>query len=116
MLGGLAKGRKVKESGEGCQLRESAVPYGDHHEVENEDIGIQNAYFWNKYSEYRIINGISWPDPNFLRRNAIHAHKDRDIGTHDEFQNDVRNYLNFLRYINSRLPYPDDVYTPQEIE
>ena len=48
------------------------------------------------------------------RRNAIHAFKNRDIGTHDEFLADVRKYLNLLRYINSRLPYPDEMYIPQE--
>jgi len=58
----------------------------------------------------------NWIQKIQQRRNAIHAYKDRDIGTHDEFINDVRNYLNFLRYINSRLSYPDDVYAPQEIE
>ena len=58
----------------------------------------------------------NWIQKIQQRRNAIHAYKDRDIGSHDEFLDDVRNYLKFLRYINSRLPYPDDVYTPQEIE
>lgn len=51
ILCGLVKGRKVKEAGEGYQLREAAVPYGDQFEVENDDIGLQNAYFQNKYSE-----------------------------------------------------------------
>ena len=40
ILRGPVKGRKVKEAGEGYQLRESAVPYTDHFEVENEDIGL----------------------------------------------------------------------------
>ena len=48
------------------------------------------------------------------RRNAIHAFSDRDIGTHDEFVANVRNYLSLLRYINARLPYPDEMYVPQE--
>jgi hypothetical protein len=49
------------------------------------------------------------------RRNAVHAYKSRDIGTFDEFLVDVRRYLNFLRYINDRLPYPDDeIYKPRE--
>lgn len=65
---------------------------------------------WNKEPWDNWIQKIQ------QRRNAIHAYKDRDIGTHDEFLDDVRDYLNFLRYINSRLPYPDDVYIPQEIE
>lgn len=48
------------------------------------------------------------------QRNAIHAFKDRDIGTKEEFTNNIRIYLNILRYINYRLPYPDDVYAPKE--
>ncbi len=48
------------------------------------------------------------------RRNVIHAFKHRDIGTHDEFLADVRQYLNLLRYINGRLPYPDEMYVPRE--
>lgn len=46
------------------------------------------------------------------RRNAIHAFKDRPIGTADEFYKDVENYLLFLREINSRLPYPDAIIGP----
>lgn len=49
------------------------------------------------------------------RRNAIHAYRNRHIGTFDDFFNDVRRYLEFLRYINARLPYPDDVYIPREV-
>ncbi len=47
MLGGLARGRKVKKSGEGYHLREPFVPYGDHFEVEKGDIGPENTYSWN---------------------------------------------------------------------
>lgn len=48
------------------------------------------------------------------RRNAIHAFKDRNIGTKKEFFDNVRKYLIILRYINYRLPYPDDIYAPRE--
>lgn len=48
------------------------------------------------------------------RRNAIHAFKNRDIGDFNEFYVALRKYLEFLRYINSRLPYPDDIYCPME--
>ncbi len=48
------------------------------------------------------------------RRNAIHAYKSKDIGTSEEFFADVRKYLEFLRYINSRLPYPEDMFMPRE--
>ncbi len=49
------------------------------------------------------------------RRNAIHAYKNRDIGTFNEFFDDVRRYLEFIRHINSRLPYPDYMYVPREL-
>jgi hypothetical protein len=49
------------------------------------------------------------------RRNAIHAYKNRDIGTFTEFFDDVRRYLEFIRYINSRLPYPDYMSVSREL-
>jgi hypothetical protein len=49
------------------------------------------------------------------RRNAIHAFKDRAIGNDIEFQEAVRGYLDLLRQVNERLPYPDGVYQPGEV-
>ncbi len=48
-----------------------------------------------------------WIEHIQQRRNAIHAFKDRDLGTFDEWQNDVRAYLKFLERINNYFPYPD---------
>jgi hypothetical protein len=48
------------------------------------------------------------------RRNAIHAFKDRPIGDGIEFQEAVCGYLDLLRAVNARLPYPDDVFEPRE--
>ncbi len=48
------------------------------------------------------------------RRNAIHAFKDRPIGDAAEFEDAIRGYLAILREIVHRLPYPDEVYVPQE--
>jgi hypothetical protein len=48
------------------------------------------------------------------RRNAIHAFQDRPIGNGSEFQQSVRGYLQMLRNIIARLPYPDDNYVPTE--
>jgi hypothetical protein len=48
------------------------------------------------------------------KRNAIHAFRNRDLATFDDWKADLRNYLAFLRYMNSRLPYPDGIYVPQE--
>ena len=48
------------------------------------------------------------------KRNAIHGFRHRDIGTFELWREDLRNYLAFLRDMNSRLPYPDVVYIPCE--
>lgn len=48
------------------------------------------------------------------RRNAIHAFRNRDIGSRDELLAAVGKYLVFLRHVNERLPYPDDMYKPRE--
>lgn len=41
------------------------------------------------------------------RRNAIHAFKSRDIGTHREFRDAVRMYYEFLSDIHGTIPYPE---------
>ena len=48
------------------------------------------------------------------RRNAIHAFKARDIGSFDEWKEELRRHLSFVRDINGGLPYPDDIYEPRE--
>ena len=49
-LGGLAKGRKAKETGGSYQLSEPSATYGSNFEVEIADIGDENGYFWDIYS------------------------------------------------------------------
>jgi hypothetical protein len=46
-----AKGRDVVEGGQGYQLREAAADYKPLFEDENDDIGLENAYFWNLNAE-----------------------------------------------------------------
>lgn len=48
------------------------------------------------------------------RRNAIHAYQDKEIGSSEELQTYMRKYLDILRYINFRLPYPDEIYEADE--
>jgi hypothetical protein len=48
----------------------------------------------------------AWIEKIQKRRNAVHAFKDTDIGTFDEFFVDVRKYLEFLQRIDEQLPYP----------
>lgn len=40
------------------------------------------------------------------RRNAIHFYKERNIGTFEEFLDDVRKYQALLREMDGQLPYP----------
>lgn len=42
------------------------------------------------------------------RRNAIHAFKCRPIGDKIELHEFIEKYLNFMRHINNRFPYPDN--------
>ncbi|MBX3512012.1 MAG: hypothetical protein KF835_06115 [Xanthobacteraceae bacterium] len=49
------------------------------------------------------------------RRNAVHAFQNRAIGDGKEFQQAVRGYLALLRAVNSKLPYPDIMYAPDEL-
>lgn len=48
------------------------------------------------------------------RRNAIHAFKDRPIGDEAEFERAMRDYLQMLRNVIARLPYPGEEYAPVE--
>lgn len=48
------------------------------------------------------------------RRNAIHAFKNRPIGDDAEFQQSIRGYLQMLRNVIARLPYPGEEYVPVE--
>jgi len=46
------------------------------------------------------------------RRNAIHAFKDRPIGTKNEYHECVSKYLELMIDINNSIPYPDSIYRP----
>ncbi|GAB6179937.1 hypothetical protein JCM14036_12560 [Desulfotomaculum defluvii] len=69
-----------------------------------------NGKLWEKSS-----NWDTWILHIQQRRNAIHAYKDRELGSFDEFYQDLRMYLMFLRHINGRLPYPDTIFEPREV-
>ena len=71
---------------------------------------------FEKYrKEQRKKDWIDWILLIQQRRNAIHAFKDRDIGTFDEFHLELKNYLIFLRDLTDTFPYPDDeMFKPRE--
>ncbi len=45
-------------------------------------------------------------------RNAIHAFKDREIGTFSDFEMCVKKYLKMIAEFNLDLPYPDEIGVP----
>jgi len=46
-------------------------------------------------------------------RNAIHAFKDREIGTFSDFEMCVKKYLEMIGEFNLGLLYPDDISVPE---
>ena len=63
-----------------------------------------------RFINTEIFDGAwSWNDWVLLvqqRRNAIHAYRQRELGSFVEFEAAVRRYLEFLMDINTSLPYP----------
>ena len=51
LMGGMAVGRKVLETGESFQLKEVQYPSNVHFGVKKSDIGAQNTYVWNQSIE-----------------------------------------------------------------
>ena len=47
MMGVLATGRKNVGAGDEYQLREPAAVYNTHFDAKNDDIGVENTYFWD---------------------------------------------------------------------
>jgi hypothetical protein len=48
-LGVRAKGREVLANGDVFHLRERGAEYGDNSCLENDDIGLENEYYWNVF-------------------------------------------------------------------
>jgi hypothetical protein len=51
ILGFRARGRDVIEVNDGYQLRERSVPYRALFGGENNDIGLENTYYWGANNE-----------------------------------------------------------------
>ena len=62
-----------------------------------QDIWMEDKSLWDQ-----------WVQHIQQRRNAIHTYKDREIGTFDEFWEDLRQYLEFLNELEGRVPYPEE--------
>ena len=61
-------------------------------------------------TEAQVTRWNPWLERIQQRRNAIHAYKDRDIGSFSEFRGAVKELREFLDDILGRLPYPDSHY------
>lgn len=69
-------------------------------QMEELKIFIQKENLFDK-GWYDFISAVQ------VRRNAIHAYKDRDIGNWNEFFDSVDKLCEFTKVIKSHLPYPD---------
>jgi len=59
------EGRKARETGKSCQLREPLATYRSHFEAEKADIGFGTAI---SGIFFMIINRIAWPDPRVQKK------------------------------------------------
>ena len=66
---------------------------------------------WKKEGKLDLID---WVLKIQQRRNAVHAFKSRDIGDFNEFFQELKNFLIFMRRITNSLPYPDECFEPRE--
>lgn len=60
---------------------------------------------WKEEGQLDIINWISKIQQ---RRNAIHAYQDREIGSFEEFFDELKNFLIVMRFLTNTFPYPDE--------
>jgi len=51
LMGGMALGRKVRETGESFQLKEMQYRYNAHLGVKKSDVGAQNTHVWDQNFE-----------------------------------------------------------------
>jgi len=82
------------------------------HQIDPDILSFEKLKQFFRVKELVNENWFHFIDRVQQRRNAIHAFKDRPIGTAEEFYEDIENYLSFLRDINSGLPYPDEIMGP----
>ena len=63
-------------------------------------------FFMQNILTHSVDKWDAWLTKVQQRRNAIHAYKDRDIATFDDFFEDLGRYLDFLQEVEGRVPYP----------
>ena len=87
---------------------ESEVNYKKNGKVKDPD-GLDLERLKLFYKKEDILDGkwITYIELVQQRRNAIHAFKDRPLGTPREFNDCVIKYLELLYQIDDLLPYPD---------
>ncbi len=80
--------------------------------IEPNQLGIEEMrhFFIKKVFLAKDMHWGDWIRHIQNKRNAIHAFRDRDIGSKQEFYKDLEKYLCFLNFIDNRLPYPEDIF------
>lgn len=77
---------------------------GEHRPPESLMLEALSQYF--RRTDLLDVAGLALIGTIQAKRNAIHAFKDRDIGTTDDFLTAVSDYQCLLDKLNGRLPYP----------
>jgi hypothetical protein len=67
---------------------------------------LQEFFKSNVWLDNQKADWDGWIQHIKERRNSIHAFKHREIGTFQEWREDLRKHLMFIRTLDSRLPYP----------
>lgn len=83
--------------------------------LETHDVSFED--FRCLMSKHELVSQdlIVWIQSIQQYRNAIHFFKDRKIGTREDIEKSLKQYLELLRSLNERMPYPDEIYAPNEI-
>lgn len=67
---------------------------------------LRNFFSKHVWTNSQRDEWVEWILTIQQRRNAIHAYKNREIGTFDEFFENLSKYLNFAQELEGQVPYP----------
>ncbi len=84
-----------------------AIPQKRGKMQEPDELELESLKIFFRDKNILDIQDINWITDIQHKRNAVHAYRDRDIGNHEEFIENLYKYFDFLCDIKGRLPYPD---------
>jgi hypothetical protein len=68
---------------------------------------VQKFFADEVWTPTQMVNWGPWIERIRKRRNAIHAFKRQDLGTFEEWREDLRIHLMLIRELDGQMPYPD---------